>query len=467
MAHPPVTHDLMLRALRGESVERTPVWAMRQAGRYLPEFRALRAQAEFFEVCNEPSLCAEATLQPLRRYPGSLDAVVVFSDILIVPQALGMEVRMEPGPVFPSPLTGPEDLARLTLHPDAATVFAPLYAGISLTRAMAAAPVAEGGCGKAVPVIGFCGAPWTLMSYMVGVAGRPSPQPPLGTPGTPSAKKDAGPERIRAWLYQHPQASHTLLKALTQVCIDLLVGCWEAGASVLQVFDSGAGDLPPSAFHQFSLPYLEAVGKGVKARVPPLSQGGPALIVFPRGQHSVGGLEHWCGGVARGYYDAIGLDWGWDPREATHRALAAAAGAGAGAGAVQTPPLPPPAFQGNLDPALLFAPRPVLLKGVRDMLVGFWAGGKGTGLVCNLGHGMLPGHDPEALGEFFAGVGAISRRLREAGEGGVGDDWIEGVLVHSLVVEGKEAPVRTPESLQPMNQALAARKAAAAAVASP
>jgi len=341
---------------------------------------------------------------------------------------MGLEVRMEPGPVFPSPLLSPEDLSRLTLRPHAPTVFAPLYEGIALTRRLAAASVEDGGCGKAVPVIGFCGAPWTLMSYMVGAQGRPSPQPPLTSAGK---NKDAGPERTRAWLYAHPAASHALLDSLAAVCIELLVGCWEAGASVLQVFDSAAGDLPPALFSTFSLPYLEAVGAGVKARVPPLSEGGPALILFPRCQHSHAGLEHWCAGRARQYYDAIGLDWGWDPSEAVRRAALAAASGGDGR-------RPPPAFQGNLDPAMLFAPREVLVKGVRDMLVGFH--GAEGGLVCNLGHGMLPGHDPEALGEFFASVGAISQRLREAGVGGVGDDWIDGVLLKNMRVEGKLPP---------------------------
>ena len=143
-------------------------------------------------MCNTPALCAEATLQPLRRFPATLDAVVIFSDILIVPQAMGLEVRMEPGPVFPSPLAGPADLSRLALRPDAAAAFAPLFEGIARTRRLAAAPPSQGGCGKAVPVIGFCGAPWTLLSYMVAPGGREGP--PGGGGG--GGKKD-GPERAR------------------------------------------------------------------------------------------------------------------------------------------------------------------------------------------------------------------------------------------------------------------------------
>ncbi len=372
------------------------------------------------QVCNNPALCAEATLQPLRRYPGTLDAVVVFSDILIVPQAMGLEVRMEPGPVFPSPLASPEDfearvaLGSLVLRPDPSVAFAPLYAGISLTRRLAAAAAATeggsggGGCGKAVPVIGFCGAPWTLFSYMVSGVGRPSPQPPLG--------KDSGPERTRAWLSCHPAASARLLDALTELCIELLVGCWRAGASVLQVFESAGGELPPPLFASLALPRIKAIAAGVRARTPSLAAGGPLLIAFPRNQHSRAGLEGLCDSC----FDAISLDWGWDPAEAAARVAAECRRLG------RERPL---ALQGNLDPALLFASREGIWRGVRDMLVGFrrgfregWGGPiweEGGGVVANLGHGMLPGHDPEALGEFFMACSVLSEALgRAAREGG-------------------------------------------------
>ena len=480
---PPVTHDAMLRALRGEPVPRAPCWAMRQAGRYLPEFRALRAKAGFFEVrvaalqpldrgalplassfptlpsppplaplfcpilrqvCNDPALCSEATLQPLRRFPATLDAVVVFSDILIVPQAMGLEVRMEPGPVFPAPLASPADLAarvaagELTLRPDAAAAFAPLYAGIAATRRAAAAAAAAGGCGKALPVIGFCGAPWTLLSYMVAGLGRPSPQPLL-------SGKDSAAERSRVWLYSHAPATHALLRALAELCTELLVGCWRAGASVLQVFESGAGELPPALFREFALPYMKAIAAGVRARTPPLAAGGPALIAFPRNQHSRDGLE----GLCDSQYDALSLDWGWDPAEAASRVAAecvrlgrvGGGGEGAGAGAAPQRPL---ALQGNADPALLFGSREEIWRGVRDMLVGFragWRAGAGAcaalrercSVVGNLGHGMLPGHDAEALGEFFAAVGEVSGALAAGGqaaeaEAAASDAWLARLM---------------------------------------
>jgi len=312
--------------------------------------------------------------------------VVIFSDILIIPQAMGLEVRMEPGPVFPAPLAGPGDLSRLTLRPDPAVAFAPLFEGIARTRRLAAAPAAAGGCGKAVPVIGFCGAPWTLMSYMCGPAGGRGPLP------APGAGKKDGPERSRAWLYEQPAASHALLRALAAVCVDLLVGAWAAGASVLQVFESAAGELPPPLFAEFSLPYLRDVAAGVRARVPPPAEGGPLLIAFPRAQHSALGLE-----ALSGAFDAVSLDWGWAPSEAAARAAAAA---------------PPLALQGNLDPALLFAPRPAIFSAVRGMLAAF---GPAAPLVANLGHGMLPGHTPPALGDFFQAVALVSARLRAGG----------------------------------------------------
>jgi len=303
---------------------------------------------------------------------------------------MGLEVLMAPGPVFPAPLRDPADFARLTLRPDAAAAFAPLYAAIAATRRAAAA------AGKAVPVIGFCGAPWTLMSYMVGPAGRPAPAAPAGAPHGASGK-DA-PERARAWLYAHPAAAHALLGALAAVCADLLVGAWAAGASVLQVFESAAGDLPPALFDAFSLPYLRAVAAAVRARTPPVAAGGPLLVAFARGAHARGALEGLCDSA----FDALSLDWGWDPAEAAARSAAECARLGRAC----------VALQGNLDPAALFAPPAALRETVRAMVRGFG----GAPLVANLGHGMLPSHDPEALGEFFAAVHEETEAMRREAE---------------------------------------------------
>jgi uroporphyrinogen decarboxylase len=291
---PPVTHDILLRAARGQRTERVPVWAMRQAGRYLPEFLEVRKRADFFTMCHTPAIAAEVTLQPLRRYHDLLDAVVIFSDILIVPQAMGMEVVMESGrgPVFTRPLDSPEDLGRLRLAPDVRSALAPLFEAITLTRRLAAEEV-----GKAVPVIGFAGGPWTLMSYMIeGGGSKLFEKSKLwlfrvrrrahGAAGAGrGAALDAAapgvnlsspvPPRVCPLprVPQHPEASRALLGAITDVVVELLLEQWRAGASILQIFESHAGELSPALFAAFLLPYLRQIAERVRARTPSVAQG--------------------------------------------------------------------------------------------------------------------------------------------------------------------------------------------------
>ncbi|KAM4772951.1 uroporphyrinogen decarboxylase isoform 2-T2 [Cyanocitta cristata] len=202
---PKLKNDTFLRAARGEETEHVPVWCMRQAGRYLPEFRETRASQDFFATCRSPKLCCELTLQPLRRFP--LDAAIIFSDILVVPQALGMEVVMVPGkgPTFTEPLKEVEDLLKLRQKVDVTAELGYVFQAITLTRHSLE--------GK-VPLIGFSGAPWTLMSYMIEGGGS-----------TTMAK-------AKSWLYRHPEASHRLLQLLADVIIDYLVGQVAAGAQV-------------------------------------------------------------------------------------------------------------------------------------------------------------------------------------------------------------------------------------------
>ena len=209
---PPLQNDRLLKAARGEPVDRVPVWIMRQAGRYLPEFREVRVENEFFKVCQTPELACEITLQPIRRFP--LDAAIIFSDILVIPQALGMIVQMKPGvgPVFDKPLVNPEDIDTL-VRPDVKVALKYVYDAITLTRHKLE--------GK-VPLIGFTGAPWTLMAYMIEGGGSKTQS---------KAKK---------WLYQFPEASRRLLSVLTEVCVDYLVEQVRAGAQMLQVFESNA-----------------------------------------------------------------------------------------------------------------------------------------------------------------------------------------------------------------------------------
>ena len=199
--HPPLKNDLFLRAARREPTERVPVWMMRQAGRYLPEYHEVRAEHDFFELCRTPELACEVTIQPLRRFP--LDAAIIFSDILVVPQALGLEVKMleGKGPHFPAPLAGPGDLDRLAT-PDVKRDLGYVYEAVALTRRV---------LGGRAPLIGFSGAPWTLMAYMIEGGGSK----------TFSESK--------AWLFRHPEASHELLQAVTDVVVDHLAAQADAG----------------------------------------------------------------------------------------------------------------------------------------------------------------------------------------------------------------------------------------------
>jgi uroporphyrinogen decarboxylase len=356
-------NDLLLRAARRQPVERVPVWMMRQAGRYLPEFRSVRAEADFFRVCRTPELATEVTLQPLRRFP--LDAAIIFSDILVVPQAMGLDVVMVPGkgPHFPAPLDSPAGLERVAgVGKPPAVVQDSLgyvYDAVRMTRR-----VLDG----RVPLIGFAGAPWTLVAYMIEGGG---------------SKQFA---RSKSWLYASPEDAHALLAATTDVVIDHLDAQAEAGAQVLQVFDSWAGELGPAQFAEFALPYLIKIADELARRQPDVP-----LVVFARGAHYA------LDALADTAYDVIGLDWTIMPEAA--RAIVGERAA----------------VQGNLDPAALFAAPEDIRAHVRRMLEGFAAGGAGlTGYIANLGHGMMPSHDPEHAGAFVRAVQEVSQEMVEA-----------------------------------------------------
>ncbi|KAG7258074.1 hypothetical protein CRUP_002375 [Coryphaenoides rupestris] len=251
---PQLKNDTFLRAARGQKTQHVPVWCMRQAGRYLPEFREFRAGKDFFDTCRSPEGCCELTLQPLRRF--DFDASIIFSDILVVPQAMGMEVQMVPGkgPTFPDPLKDPEDLQRLKTKVDVKKELDYVFKAITLTRHKIE--------GK-VPLIGFSGAPWTLMSYMIEGGGSKTQS------------------RAKAWLYRHPEASHMLLKRLTDVVVDYLLGQVAAGA---QVFESSAGILGPREFKEFALPYMRDIARRVKDQMKEAGQDVP-MIVFAKDVH--------------------------------------------------------------------------------------------------------------------------------------------------------------------------------------
>jgi len=324
---------------------------MRQAGRYLPEFRQLRVENEFFTVCRTPELAAKVTLQPLERFP--LDAAIIFSDILVVPQAMGMQVNMVPGtgPVLPSPLATPSDLERLPSSVDVERNLDYVFGALKLTRNLLD--------GK-VPLIGFSGAPWTLMCYMVD--GKSS--------GESSIFKTS-----KTWLYKHPKESHLLLSKISQVVTDYLIGQARSGAQLLQVFDTWAGLLSPDVFKEFVLPYLTQIADSVKAAAPDVP-----LICFAKG------AAHSIPEIAKSSYDVVGLDWTIDPK--TARILAGNDAA----------------LQGNLDPCVLYGDQQAIHGHVEKMIDGF-----GTkGYIANLGHGLHPTHSVESVGWFVDAVHKIS-----------------------------------------------------------
>ncbi|XP_077190066.1 uroporphyrinogen decarboxylase isoform X2 [Paroedura picta] len=331
---------------------------MRQAGRYLPEFRETRATQDFFATCRSPETCCELTLQPLRRF--SLDAAIIFSDILVVPQALGMEVVMVPGkgPTFPEPLKGVEDLLKLRQKVDVAAELDYVFKAITLTRHKLE--------GK-VPLIGFSGAPWTLMSYMIEGGGSRTMA------------------KAKAWLYQHPEASRRLLTLLTDVIVDYMVGQVAAGAQALQLFESHAGHLGPEQFAEFALPFIRSIAKRVKSRLREDALPGVPMIVFAKDAHYA--LEE----LAESGYEVVGLDWTIRPQEARQRT-----------GKDIT-------LQGNLDPCALYAPKEKIGELVKKMLEGFGS----QHYIANLGHGLYPDMSPEHVGAFVDAVHLHSRHLNK------------------------------------------------------
>ncbi|KAL0949182.1 hypothetical protein HGRIS_009260 [Hohenbuehelia grisea] len=348
---PPLKNDLTLRAARGEQTEHAPVWVMRQAGRYLPEFREVRASHEFFEVCRTPTLAAEVTLQPIRRYSGLLDASIIFSDILVVPQAMGMEVLMTPGPFFPDPLNTPEDVKKLSPTVDVHKELQYVFDAITLTRKELKGEV---------PLFGFTGAPWTLFAYMVEGGGSKTFQ------------------KAKTWIFKYPEESKALLMRIADVCVDYVVGQVKAGAQLIQVFDSWAGELSPHDFALFSLPTLQHISTNVRSRLAAENIPVPPLVLFAKGaNHALATLAESSG------YDVLGVDWCIDPAEACRLVGDKVA------------------LQGNMDPNLLYAGRDAIESAVKRMCDGFRQGKNKKGWIANLGHGITPGVDPEDLRWFL------------------------------------------------------------------
>ncbi|KAI8373884.1 uroporphyrinogen decarboxylase [Blakeslea trispora] len=358
---PALQNDLILRVSRGEKVERAPAWIMRQAGRYLPEFHEIRKDHSFFEVCRTPELACELTLQPIRRYGKLLDASIIFSDILVIPQAMGLEVNMIAGrgPVFAAPLETPEDISRLTENVDVDKELGYVYQAITLTRHKL-----EG----RVPLFGFVGAPWTLMAYMIEGGGSKTLF------------------KAKSWLWKYPKESHALLQRITDIAVEFLVGQVRAGAQMLQVFESWGGELSPYDFKEYSLPYLRQISTQVKARLAKEELDAVPMTVFAKGSWYA------LADLSESNYEVVSLDWTVDPayaRQVTGDKVA---------------------LQGNMDPTALYGGFDAIREIATRMVHAF---GKDSKHIVNLGHGILPTVDPEALKVYLETVQQVSADIRK------------------------------------------------------
>jgi uroporphyrinogen decarboxylase len=347
----PPHNDRLLRALRRQPVDRTPVWLMRQAGRYLPEYRAIRARAgDFMTLCQTPELACAVTLQPLARFP--LDAAILFSDILTIPDAMGLGLSFSEGegPQFARPLRSAADIARLAA-PDPEVELRYVMDAVRLIRRELAGRV---------PLIGFAGSPWTLATYMV----------------EGGSSKDYA--QVKGLLYEQPEQLRQLINVLTQAVTDYLNAQVAAGAQVLMIFDTWGGILTPRAYREFSLAAMARVVAGLTHS----SAGGRVpVILFTKG----GGA--WLEDLAATGCDAVGVDWTVDLRDARQRVGARVA------------------LQGNLDPAALYASPERIRQQVAQVLADF---GPGAGHVFNLGHGVQPQVDPERVRVLVEAVHELS-----------------------------------------------------------
>lgn len=351
-------NDRLLRALGREPVDVTPVWLMRQAGRYLPEYRAVRAAAgDFLSLCQNPELACEVTLQPLRRF--DLDAAILFSDILTIPDALGLGLYFEDGegPRFRAPLRDAAAIERLGV----------LNTGRDLPYVLEAVRLIRRELNGRVPLIGFSGSPWTLATYMI----------------EGGSSRDF--VRAKSLLYSQPGALHLLLEKLTVSIVDYLNAQIATGAQAVQIFDTWGGALSAAAYREFSLTYMTEILRSLTRtaegrRVP--------VILFTKGG------SQWLEQMADSGCDALGLDWCVDIGLARDRV----------GGRV--------ALQGNLDPAVLRAPADVVRTEVEKVLRAF---GPAPGHVFNLGHGISPDIEPGRVELMVDTVHIISAKLRQEG----------------------------------------------------
>jgi uroporphyrinogen decarboxylase len=333
-------NDLLLRALRQEPVERPPVWMMRQAGRYLPDYIKLREKYSFFERCRRPELATEITIQPVEQV--GVDAAIIFSDILVVPQAMGLDVEIieGKGPFLPAPIKSSDDLGRLRI-PDVNDSLHYVFDALALTK-----KTLDG----RVPLIGFAGAPWTLLCYMV------------------QGKGSKTFDEAKAFCFTQPATAHRLLQMITDTTIAYLKGQVKAGADVVQIFDSWGGLLGPADFEEFSLRYIRQIVDALKDET--------LTIIFAKGAWFA--LE----AMSKTGAHALGIDW-----------CVSAPHARMFAGDRVT-------LQGNFDPARLLSPVGDIKKAVREMIGSFGV----ERYIANLGHGILPNVPVEHARAFVEAV---------------------------------------------------------------
>jgi uroporphyrinogen decarboxylase len=346
-----VKNDTLIRALLRKPTPYTPVWLMRQAGRYLPEYNQTRARAgDFLSLCKTPELCVEVALQPLARFP--LDAAILFSDILTIPDAMGLGLHFVEGegPRFARPIADGRDIEKLS-PPDPTEKLRYVLDAVAATRRA---------LNDRVPLIGFAGSPFTLVCYMIegGASGDFL--------------------RVKTFLYREPALLHRVLQINTQAVTDYLNAQIESGAQVVMIFDTWGGILSPGAYREFSLDYMRRVLAGLtrerdRATVP--------RIVFTKG----GG--NWLESIAEIGCDAVGLDWTVELGQARARVGKRVA------------------LQGNLDPAILLAGSDVIVEETKKILASYR---EGPGHVFNLGHGVMPATPPDSVSTLVDTVHALS-----------------------------------------------------------
>lgn len=326
-------NDLFLRACKRKPVERTPIWIMRQAGRYLPQYRAIRAKHDFLTMCKTPELASEVTIQPVDII--GVDAAIIFSDIRVIPEAMGMHLEMYEGkgPVFNHPIKTEKDAAglrKINVKDDLKYVLD----AISLTKKE---------LGERVPLIGFSGAPWTLLTYMVEGHGSKSFS------------------NVKKLIYNNPELAHNILAHITDAVASYLSAQIEAGVNAVQIFDTWAGLLSPRDYLVFALKYVDQV-------IAKVARNNEPILYFPKGVHYRMRTTADCG------TDVIGVDWTIDLAKVRDKIGDKVA------------------IQGNLDPTVLYAEPDFIRREAKKVLQSY---GNGPGHIFNLGHGILPDTNPD------------------------------------------------------------------------